>query len=403
MEEIWAILPNALNRYREFTVASKDVSLSVVREFEAKLESLDNEDPVFSGTTAVIKIQGMIRNSPSLFSYMYNGNIITYPMIARQIKVAADNDKVEKIQLQVDSVGGPWLGLFSVLDAIKSASKPIEAIVYGRADSAAYAIVSQADKISALNVAAEIGSIGLVRGFYVDKQFVTITSSAAPDKRPDVATEEGAAVVRAELDEMHEQLVSVIAEGRSAATGRRITEKTVNSNFGQGGTMLAEAGLAAGMIDEIQPAPARVSNAAFFKNSGPSSLGAGSIKNISNKNMDLNELKQQYPDVYGAAFAEGVAQERENATALLETGKACGKMDYAIKCVKEGKSISQPTVQATFLTARVNASDVDARGGENAPDVKSDASASADDDEEKKAAAEYLQSRRDRGLSDVKS
>ena len=137
MSDIWAILPSALSRYRKFEIANKDVSLSVIKKFEAKLVAHDSEDPVFSGTVAVIKIQGMIRNTPSFLSYMYNGNILTYPMIARQIKVASDNDKVEKIQLQVDSVGGPWGGMFQVLDAIKSTKKPVEAIVYGRADSAA--------------------------------------------------------------------------------------------------------------------------------------------------------------------------------------------------------------------------------------------------------------------------
>ena len=399
MHEIWAMRAAVLSQYREFSAANKSVELSVIKEFQAKLESLDSEDPVFSGTTAVIKIQGMIRNSPSLLSYMYNGNIITYSMIARQINTASENDKIEKIQLQVDSVGGLWDGMFQAIDAIKSASKPIEAIVYGRADSAAYGLVSQADKIIALNPASEVGSVGLVRGFFVDKQFVTITSSDAPGKRPDVSTEEGAALIRAELDEMSEQFVKAIAEGRSAATGRKITEKIVNSDFGRGGTMLAEAGLAAGMIDEIQPASERVSNAAFFKNSGTSSPGAGSIKANSNKNMDLEKLKSQHSEVYGAAVAEGVAQERERAQALLETGKACGKLDYAIECVKDGKCVTQPTVAGAFLGAQINAADVENRGVDDPPAITPDASAS--DSDEDALTAKYLADRKKRGLSNA--
>ena len=364
--KFWAMCPAAVNQYREFAEANKHTSLSTIKEFEAKLESLDSEDPVFSGSTAVIKIQGMIRNSPSFLSFMYNGNIISYAMIARQIASASENDKVEKIQLQVDSVGGAWDGMFEVLNAIKSTKKPVDAVVYGRADSAAYGIVSQADKIIALNSASEIGSIGLVQRFFVNKQLVVITSSDAPDKRPDVDTAEGAAVVRAELDEMHREFVKIIAEGRAAATGRPITETIVNSDFGRGGTMLADAGLAAGMIDEIQPTPERISNARFFQNPAAASSSApGSIKNTGKKNMDLNELKQKYPDVYGAAAAEGVAQERERAQALLETGKTCGKLDYAIECVKNGKCITQPTVAGAFLSAQVNASDQENRAADD--------------------------------------
>lgn len=399
MHEIWAMREYALSQYQQYRAANKATSLSVIKEFEAKLESLDSEDPVFSGTTAVIKIKGMIRNAPDLFSYMYNGNIITYAMIVRQIKTASENDKVEKIQLQLDSVGGPWDGMFQAINAIKSTKKPIEAIIYGRADSAAYGLVSQADKIVALDTASEVGSIGLVQGFFVDKRFVTITSSDAPDKRPDVSTEEGASVIREELDEMHRQFANAIAEGRSAATGLKITEKIVNSDFGQGGTMLAEAGLAAGMIDEIQPALARVSNSAFFQNSGPSSLGAGSIKANSNKNMDIKELKSQHPEVYGAAFDEGVAKERERAQALLETGKSCGKLDFAIECVKDGKCVTQPIVAGAFLAAGKNAADVRNRDDDNVDDIKTDASAS--DSEEAALTKRYLADRKKRGLSNA--
>lgn len=408
--KIWAMCPAAVTQYREFAAANKPASLSAIKEFEAKLESLDSEDPVFSGSTAIIKIQGMIRNRPSILSFMYSGNIISYAIISRQIASASENDKVEKIQLQVDSPGGAWDGMFEVLNIIKSTQKPIEAIVYGRADSAAYGIVSQADKIVALNTASEIGSIGLVQGFFIDEEFVTITSSDAPDKRPDVGTAEGTAVIRAELDEMHREFAKIIAEGRAAATGRPITEQIVNSDFGRGGTMLAEAGLAAGMIDEIQPAPERISNARFFQTSGADSSSApGSIKNTGKKNMDLNELKQKYPDVYGAAAAEGVAQERERAQALLETGKSCGKIDYAIECVKDGKCITQPTVAGAFLSARVNNSDQENRAADDPATVTTadssagDAAAAADGKNDATLTKRYLESRRERGLSNVKS
>ena len=62
-----------------------------------------------------------------------------------------------------------------------------------------------------------------------------IASSAAPNKRPDVSTPAGQAVVRAELDDLHALFAERIAKGRSHATGKTYTVAQINSDFGAGG------------------------------------------------------------------------------------------------------------------------------------------------------------------------
>jgi ClpP class serine protease len=382
MNSLWAVHPAVLEQYKNFEkTAISQVSSADIEKFETKLAQIDDENLTIVDSTAIIKIEGVLTNRPSMCDFLFNRSINTYPRIIRQLQAANDQERVKQVELRVNSPGGVLNGLFDLLDVIKSNTKPIEAVVFGMADSAAYGIVSQADKIIANGSTSEVGNIGVARRFFISDDEVTIASTDAPNKRPDVKTNEGAAIVRAELDEIHQEFVKIIAEGRTAATGRQFTEAIVNSDFGRGGTMLADAGLLAGMIDEIKPSPERVSNSRFFQNSGPASQGLGSVKTQKNKKMDLNQLKQEHPQVYADAVAAGVAQERERVQALVETGRACGKIDYAIECVANGKCITQPTVSAAFLAAQINNRDQDNRGSDDPPPVNPpEANASADDE-----------------------
>jgi ClpP class serine protease len=72
-----------------------------------------------------------------------------------------------------------------------------------------------------------------------------IVSSKSPYKRPDVATDEGRAVVLETVDALAEVFI-----GRMAAF-RSTTVENVEQNFGQGKTLIASRAVAAGMADEI--------------------------------------------------------------------------------------------------------------------------------------------------------
>lgn len=398
MNSLWAVHPAVLEQYKNFEkISLSKISSSDIKEFESKLAQTDREDLTIVDSTAIIEINGLLTNRPSMFNFLFNDSIDTYPLIIRQIQSANDQERVKQIQLRVNSPGGQIDGLFDLLDVIKSNTKPIEAVIFGMADSAAYGIVSQADKIIANGSTSEVGSIGISRKYRVSDDLIIIASTDAPNKQPDVKTAAGEAVARAELDEVHQEFVKIIVEGRTAATGRQFTEAIVNSDFGRGGTMLADAGLSAGLIDEIKPSPERVSNSNFFQNSG-TSQGSGSIKTQKNKKMDLLELKQKHPQIHDEAVAAGVAQERERVQALVETGKQCGKIDYAIECIANGKCITLPTVAGTFLAAQINTGDQNKRSLDDPPPLnppKDDASG----DDQDALAAKYVESRKKRGLN----
>lgn len=320
----------------------------------------DSRVLTIAGDQAEIMIKGILTPQPSFMAMLFGGGNATYPEIVAAIQQAEQNESVRAITLAVDSPGGHFDGLFDVLAAVQAAKKPVTAVVHGLAASAAYAIVCQADRIEARNRASRVGSIGVAVSFTVFDEDIDITSTAAPKKRPDVRTEEGKAMVVEELDALHEIFADSIAEGRG------VTVAKVNAEFGQGATLLAGEALKRGMIDAIAETPLRVVD-------NTNSTTARSGGNIPETGyMDLKTLQAQHPDVYAAAVQAGTDQERDRVTAHLIMGEKSGAMETAAKAIKDGVGMTS-TLQATYLTAGMNRTDVSTRQEDDAAAAVADA------------------------------
>jgi len=225
------------------------------------------------GDTAHIEVEGVLTKDRDFLAFFFGGGNTTYTDIQTSLHVAENDKNVKKAILNINSPGGSVKGLFDTLAALQDFSKPLDAIISDQAASAAFAIASQADTITATNQAAMVGSVGIVASIQVFDNVVDISSTDAPDKRPDVTTEEGRAVVRKQLDALHELFVEAIAEGR------KTTVENVNKNFGQGGILIARDAVKMGMIDSI-----------------------GVKVNVNSKGgekaMDLNELKANHRELH---------------------------------------------------------------------------------------------------------
>jgi ClpP class serine protease len=333
-------------------------SVEQQQQFEASRysaeQAIGSRILTLAGRSAEVSIRGVITKTPSFLAMLFGGGNTTYPEIIAALAEAERDDNVEDITLAIDSPGGHFDGLFDTLAAIQSTSKPVKAVISNLGASAAYAIASQADEIIASNRAARIGSVGVVATFYNDENEISITSTNAPKKRPDITTEEGKAMVREELDAMHEIFVDAIAEGRSA------TVEKVNAEFGQGATLLAGEALKRGMIDAIAEPTLKA-----VKSTKSTTTARSGGNNPEIGPMDLKILKAQHPDVYAAAVQEGADQERDRVTAHLIMGEKSGAMETASKAIKDGEPMTA-TLQATYLTAGMNRSDVSTRQEEDA-------------------------------------
>ena len=342
-------------------------------DYEARMSAVHDGDAprllTIVGDNAEIRVQGVLTNRPSVFAFLFGGGNATYSDIITALAVADQDPAVKRIDLNIDSPGGSVAGLFDTLAAIEATTTPVRAVVSNMAASAAFALAAQADEIVATNRATVFGSVGIVVSAFIDEDEVTITSTDAPNKRPDLSTEAGRAVVRAELDEMHGLFADAIA------TGRGTSVDNVNANFGQGGTFLAAEALERGMIDSIAPTALNL-------------VQTGGETAATNENqpeaidMDLETLRASHPGVYAQAIAlgsaEGVTKERERASAHLIMGAGMGAMETALEAVKNGDEMTA-SLTATYMTAGVNRRDVtDANTDDTTAAAATEGAASAD-------------------------
>jgi len=333
-----------------------------------------------AGNNAEISIKGVLTKAPSFFAMIFGGGNTAYPEIISAIAQAEQNPDVDNIRMSVDSPGGSVDGLFDTLDAIQAAKKPITATVHNTAASAAFAIAAQADTIVAANHAVRVGSVGVVASYAVHDEVVTIASTKAPKKAPDVSTPKGVGMVREELDALHDIFVESIASGRSTTVSK------VNADFGQGGVVLANEAVKRGMIDSVVGVKlAPVQSASTIK----TALVGGGKPEIGS--MDRNTLMALHPDVYAAVVKEGVDQERDRVTAHMTMGEASGDMKTASEAIKNGDGMTM-TLQATYMTAGRNNADINARQGDADDSSASDNadSSAADADSEAKQVADMV-------------
>jgi len=348
---------------------------------------------------AEIRVEGILTPRFDLIGWFFGEANTTYESIITSLSLAESDPNIKRVAWFVDSPGGMVDGLFETLAAIESFSKPMT-VRASKAASAAYAIASAAGQIVAVSPASSFGSVGIVSSFYNDSDIIEVTSTEAPNKRPDVTTEEGKAVVRQYLDALHELFVDAIAAGRSKSSKLKVTAKIVNTEFGRGSMFVARDAKARNMIDKAPGALRAVRAEETEQTPGeyvhthqlPFAAGAAPVgaldentraitmayqthstvdgggNNLSKekRKMDIETLKAEHPAVYAAAVEagekqgiakgreQGVTDERKRVAAHLNLGVKFGAMDIAIKAVKDGADFFDPEVQSEYMMAGAN-------------------------------------------------
>lgn len=208
----WLMLPDALDSLMAIADRQGDPEA-----LEARLgKPLDNTRAVtLRDGVAVIPVTGPIMRYANLFTRI-SGATSTQEL-ATDLQAALDNPQVRAIVLNVDSPGGEASGINELADMVYAARgrKPIKAYGGGTVASAAYWIASAADEL-VVDDTALLGSIGVVVEVAVrearegEKRYI-ITSSNAPNKRPDVETEEGRAEIKKSIDALGNVFVAKVA------------------------------------------------------------------------------------------------------------------------------------------------------------------------------------------------
>lgn len=246
----WAIRPDALEKIISIANRSySDPQLVSAIKSEQSLSVINADD---TANIAVIDVIGPIFTRADFFSEISGAASID--ALERRLDDALYDDSIKAIILRIDSPGGEVTGTHEFANYIDEACeiKPIVAYVQGMACSAAYWIASATSHIYA-DKTATAGSIGVVATWTDDSKARTaagltdyeVVSSQSPNKRLDPTQDSG----RAELQKQIDGLADIFID--DVANFRNVSRDKVLSDFGQGGTFLAESAITIGMLDEI--------------------------------------------------------------------------------------------------------------------------------------------------------
>lgn len=338
--------PDLERRYAELACSAEHVVLGQAR-IEAKASQ--TVDLHVSNGVARIPIVGVLTPEYDwVMDFMSSGYTSNYADVQKQVELAVADSRVESLEFFIDSPGGQVDGLFEISDLVSSIDKPKTAVAK-LAASAAYLLATAVGNIKATGPAATFGSVGVLQSYRVDANKVDVTSTEAPDKAPDPTTENGKSAIRQYLDQLHAMLVGNISANRAKTTGDvTFSSESVNQNFGRGGVFLAQEALRRGMIDSIATTTGGARGV---------SLTTSAQETV--KTMDKKKLKAEFPELYEAVVAEGVAlgrvegaaqalnAERDRVGAHLEMGKAAGAMDDAVAAIVAGDAMTQ-TMMAKY-------------------------------------------------------
>jgi signal peptide peptidase SppA len=221
---------------------SADVRERIVAEAEERKANLQRN----AGKIGVMGIYGTLSHRPSIFS---SGGLSAMEIREKAKALAADED-IAEVVLDIDSQGGSVFGLPEAAKALYDLRKvkPVTAVVNANAHSAAYFLASQANEIVSTE-SGYTGSIGVILPVVDDSEedanVTYIKAGKYKAEGYEAPTEEYTEHMQGIVDKFYSQFVGAVARGRG------IDASTVEANFGQGRSFLAEEAKERGMIDRI--------------------------------------------------------------------------------------------------------------------------------------------------------
>jgi ClpP class serine protease len=343
----WLLEPSALQALlhaRRFATPEARTQWDARLAAEVRAQGSDGGLPrnmTVAGSSCEIRIEGILTKRADFFAAIFGGGNTTYTSIRAALSIAESTPQIREVVLFVDSPGGSADGLFECLDAIAafraSSGKKLR-VRAEHAESAAYGIAAAAGSIEASGRGAVFGSIGAAVAYFVDEHIVELTNTDSPDKRPDLNTPEGKAVVVKFLDQINSEFV------RSIAQGRGVDAKEVTEGYGRGASMTAVEAKRLGLIDKIATTAPRAV---------PSSKG-----------KTMSDEQTENRAAIDAAMLRGVEQERDRVRAHLAMGESCGDLSIALEAIRAGAGMTLE-LNARYMSAGMNRSDRTKRQGES--------------------------------------
>lgn len=205
-----------------------------------------------SGTVSVIWLDGVI-SADGGGGYFDTGGID--PVVTVDLLEEADADPgVDAVVLRINSPGGSPAASWEIYQAVRNMSKPVVVSVADIAASGAYYISSGADLIVAAP-SSEVGSIGVIlvaqdlAGLYekLGIKYTVLTRGKYKDmgSASRAMTAEEKRVLQGQIDQIYEQFIADVAEGRPTLDVDQVRELATGLAYP------GEQALELGLIDEV--------------------------------------------------------------------------------------------------------------------------------------------------------
>jgi ClpP class serine protease len=355
---------NILNESKNFVENSLDIKANTPEilnadgtvELVSKEYQLDNNRD-FNGI-GIININGPILKSSG-------GSTLGMKDVSQMMINMSKDDRISAFILKVDSGGGASAAVEIMVDAINEVkqTKPVVALVEkgGLAASAAYGIISAADKIYVESGDVIVGSLGTMfqmagrEANSVDENGVKhirlyATKSVNKNKGSEEALNNNNydIIINDLLDPINENFLSLIESNRPDIK---------NINYNDGSVHFAK-NVIGSFVDGIKSFSDVVE-----------SLLINNI-NLKTSKMTKEQFKSEHPEIFNEIKNEGIQSENNRVQTWLVHSKT--DIDSVISGIESGNEISSVETQK-FLVKQVQKSGVDALESDSAENVKTDA------------------------------
>jgi ClpP class serine protease len=352
MSQAWALDGNTLDVMSEIARRSHGAESLEGALSESGFQALESRGGGKFGDTmtmrpggvALLPVNGVVSRYATMFSAICGGT--STQILARDFNAALNDPSVKSIVLNIDSPGGDANGIHEIAEMIYQArgKKKVVAYVGGTGCSAAYWIASAADEL-VLDATARIGSIGTVltmrrRKVKDDDEFeeIEIVSSQSPNKRLDPASKEGRKAYQTELDELADVFVDRVARNMS------VDRETVLSEFGQGGVLVGESAVKAGMANRLGSLESVIDELA---------KGKYSVSSNKTSSVDGGGVTFSFPtgeEMSAADLVSSLEASRPDVIKAIKGPVPVMAIDAASEIVVACKSAGVPELAASLLS-----------------------------------------------------
>ncbi|SHO65823.1 signal peptide peptidase SppA [Pseudoxanthobacter soli DSM 19599] len=274
------------------------------------------------GAAAVATVEGELVNRGAWVGA--SSGLTSYEGVAAQLEMAARDDKVREIVVDMETPGGEAVGAMEMAATVRriNAIKPVTVVVNGMAASAGYAMASAASRIVTVP-SGIVGSIGVVllhvdQSAMLEKRGVTPTLIFAGAHKVDGNPFEPLpdavrADLQAEVETFYRLFVATVAAGRPGLSEAAVMATEARTFIGADAV---SAGLAdaVGTIDDVL---------AEINRTAPRGR-AGVTKGTSMSDEKIHSAVEMTAAVE-AARREAAAAERARIAAILDHEAADGR------------------------------------------------------------------------------